>query len=257
MSASTLVSYCACVYQPVRRATVRCITLGALTSCMFVIGCATMPPVAPTTPAVAAPMTLPRYLGVDTAVIGLRRIVYRSRMRVSGMLPMLEPQPAAAAPVALCDPSCLASPAPAVATAAAIQQAEATAPAKAKALAYLATLNSCSDPQVEEAFLAALNDPSATVRMAAIQAIIEMNSRCDSCANGCNGCCTPAIASKLQQLAFSTDERGCWCEPDSKVRRLARISTCRCGPTETNLVVMPEEVPAANVVELSRQPVQP
>ena len=172
------------------------------------------------------------------------------------LLPILTPLPASAAPIALGDPSCLDSPAPAVATAAAIQQAEAAAPGKVKALAYLATLNSCKNPPVEEAFLAAMEDPSDSVRIAAVQGIIDINVRCGgcrSCGNGCGGCCTPAIQSKLHKLAFGTDEMGCWCESNPKVRRLARIGFCNCNSTgEPISQPRPEEMPAEWVQEMSR-----
>ncbi len=234
------------------------VVCGSAMGWIFASGCAVTPPVAPHATSVAEPMTLPRYLGVDTVATGLRRVVYRGRLRISGVLPMFEPQATAAAPVALCDPSCLASPAPAVAAAAAKQQAEASAPVKVKALAYLATLNNCGEPQIEEAFLAAFDDPSESVRVAAVQGIIDMNGRCGECAKGCSGCCTPAISSKLQQLAFATDSQGCWCEPSAKVRRLARIGTCQCNVTaETAITSLPQEFPATSVVELSRMPPPP
>lgn len=202
----------------------------------------------------ASPMTLPRYLGVESVALGARRIVYRSRVRMSTVLPFVAPQPAAAAPVAICDPACVQSPAPAVATAAAIQQAEATAPAKVQALGFLANQNMCRNPQVEEAFLAAMDDPSETVRIAAVEGILQSLESC-GCNHSCQSCCTAAIQSKLQHLAYSMDERGCWCESSPKVRRLARRAACTCQPSHVELPMSESaEVPAPEVMELSRRP---
>ncbi len=244
-----------------------------VSTCAFLItGCAVKPPpsvgnfglaggtgVSATT--ASPPMTLPRFLGVESVATGFHRVVYRSRLRASTLLPILAPLPASASPVAVCDPSCLESPAPAVATAAALQLAEAAAPGKAKAMAYLATLDSCRNPQIEEAFLAAMDDPSDSVRIAAVQGVIDMNTRCGGCRTcgyGCAGCCTPAIQSKLLKLAFETNEMGCWCEHNPKVRRLARVGSCKCktvvDPTTASI---PEELPASWVLELSRTPGTP
>jgi hypothetical protein len=71
-------------------------------------GCAISPPPA-AVPATVQPMTLPRYLGVDGVASGFRRVVYRSRLRMSTYLPILEPLPAAAIPAAIGDPACARS----------------------------------------------------------------------------------------------------------------------------------------------------
>jgi hypothetical protein len=232
---------------------------------LIITGCATAPPpsVGTTglpnpgvgvTPA-AAPMTLPRFLGVDSVTRSVHRVVYRSRLRVANYLPILEPLPPSAAPVAVGDPCCLESPSPAVATAAAIQQAEAATPAKVNALGFLSTLDMCRNPQVEEAFLAAMDDPSENVRLAAIQGVINATENCGASCNSCQGCCTPAIQQRLQRMAYDLDEKGCVCEPSPKVRRLARIAACRCQPTEVIAVPStPEELPAPEVLKLSQQP---
>ncbi|MFO0921555.1 MAG: hypothetical protein U0905_03600 [Pirellulales bacterium] len=225
---------------------------------LCISGCAVAPPVAtPTAPGVAPPMTLPRYLGVNSVAHGMHRVIYRSRLRLSTYIPALEPAPAAAAPMALGDPACLQSPAPAVAAAASIQQAEAAAPAKVKALAYLATIDCSRNPQVEEAILAALDDPSDSVRIAAIQAVVDGASHCGPCASGCGGCCTPAIRSKLMRMATETLPNGCFFEPNAKARRLARIAMEQCGPSTQIATLGPEEVPPAAVVEWTLQPPTP
>ena len=109
---------------------------------------------------------------------------------------------------------------------------------------------------VEEAFLAAMDDASECVRIAAVQGIIDATERCGICGNGCVGCCTLAIQSRLQYLAYATDENGCWCKPSPKVRRLARIACCRCSPVQGSATAfIPEEIPSPAVVELSRAPI--
>ena len=234
---------------------------------VFVSGCAVTPPpaapfapglpsaVSPAVPPVASPMTLPRFLGVESLFVGARRVIYRSRVRMSTLLPILHPLPAAGAPVALGDPCCLESPAPAVAAAASIQQAEAAAPAKVQAIGYLATMDLCKNPQVEEAFLAAMDDPSESVRIAAVQGIIDATERCGDCASGCNGCCTSALQQKLWKLAHDVNDQGCWCESSPKVRRLARIASCRCQPVEPlHLGEVPEELPSPLVLEQAKLP---
>ena len=229
-------------------------------------GCATAPPAAvgaSATAAQAAPMTLPRYLGVDTLAHGVRRTVYRSRLRVSHYVPALEPGPAAAAPIALSDPACLASPAPAVAVAASMQQADAAAPAKVKALEYLATIDCSRNPQVEEALLAALGDPTDSVRLAATKAISTGMDRCNGCGSRglcgstcnrcgtcCTGCCTQAIHAQLNRLAYDKDDKGCHVEPNPSVRRLARLALARCpNPIVAQPAAIPEEMPAPEVLQ--------
>jgi hypothetical protein len=209
-------------------------------------------------PAVAAtsPMTLPRYLGVESVAMGVRRVVYRSRLRAASYFPILQPLPPAAAPVAIGDPCCLQSASPAVATAAAIQQADAAAPAKVNAIGYLATMDICKNPQIEEAFLAAMDDPSECVRVAAVQGIIDATERCGVACNQCSGCCTSAIRQRLMHLAYDVDDNGCSCEPSPKVRRLARIAACRCNPTHSSATPsMPEELPSPAVLEMSVAPI--
>ncbi|MEQ1829390.1 MAG: hypothetical protein ABL921_25725 [Pirellula sp.] len=245
--------------------------LCAATTVACIMGCAVAPPPMlqiPSAPmgsipagaqgiAPAAPMTLPHYLGIESVASGFRRVVYRSRVRVGSVLPVVAPRPAAAAPVAISDPSCLQSPAPAVAAAASIQQAEASAPAKVQALAFLATQNMCRNPQVEEAFLAAMDDPSDCVRVAAVQGVIDSRQKCGCCgADRCRNCCTPAVQTKVQQLAYATDNQGCPCEPNAKVRRLARLAACSCHPEVPESPQSPEEFPPAFVREMVATPLQ-
>ncbi len=102
----------------------------------------------------------------------------------------------------------------------------------------------CKNPQVEEAFLAAMEDPSESVRLAAVQGIIDATERCGQCNSGCNGCCTTALQQKLWKLAHDVDDRGCWSESSPKVRRLARIASLPLPPIDaSNFEPSPRNIP--------------
>ena len=211
-------------------------------------GCATMPQPAPSGIALPgeaiharpAQMTLPQFLGVHSVVTGCTHLAYRARVRLTPILPMLEPRPVSP-PLALGHPANLSSPSPAVATAASIQQSEAEAPAKVNALAFLANYSCSQNPQVEESLLAGMDDLSPSVRAAAVQATIDGSHQClgQQCGS-CRGCCTPAIRERLMKLAYQRDANGCYLEHDSHVRRLARLAVQSCGGTQHEL---PQETP--------------
>ena len=247
-----------------------------LTIAWFVtlVGCAAAPaplPPAPAPPPVGAPtiiavappaapaMTLPKFLGLDSIARGVGGGVRYIRLRVAERFPALQPT-ASAAPKAIGDPANLASPSPAVASAAAIQQAAADAPAKAKALGFLATLDCSQHPQVEEAYLAGLDDLSEEVRAAAAQAIIDSQRQCaggckscnssGGCGQTCNECCTPAIRAKLTCMAYEMKGPNCYCEPSPRVRRLCRLALCSCGGAVETVNDVPLELPPAAIIEL-------
>jgi len=205
---------------------------------------------------------------LHTAWGGMRNLAYRTRLKASHLIPALEPRPATAIPMALGDPACLTSPSPAVAAAAEHQNAEAAAPAKIKAVAYLVSSAPCSDPKIEQAILAALDDASESVRIATLQALLEANTKCSEsnchplktssacppCQTGCTGCCTPSIAQKIYQMAYELDDKGCPHEPSSKVRRLARLASQGCPPTNINhQMPEPEEITPIEAISASRQ----
>lgn len=142
--------------------------------------------------------------------------------------PPLEPPPS---PVPLTDPSNLAEDAPpANQAAASVKAQEDAANQKIKALKYLASIG-CQKgyPEVEEAFLSALDDPTEKVRYTAVRALRDVaGSPCESCKTG-GSCCTPAILKKLHSLAYDTDQKGCPLEPSAEIRREARLAVNRCG----------------------------
>lgn len=162
--------------------------------------------------------------------------------------PAMEPPPA---PLSLTDPA-NAGPdaAPANQAAAEVKEQEDAANQKIKALKYLASIGCQSGyPQVEEAFLASLNDPVEKVRYTAVRALRDVaGSPCEACKTG-GSCCTPAILKKLDSLANETDEQGCPLEPSAEVRREARLALGRCGgyipemPAEVIEGPIPEPAP--------------
>jgi len=142
--------------------------------------------------------------------------------------PPIEPPPA---PLPLTDPANSAEDAsPANQAAASVKKQEDAANQKIKALKYLATIG-CQKgyPEIEEAFLSALDDPTEKVRYTAVRALRDVaGSPCEACKSG-GSCCTPAIIKKLYSLGYDTDEKGCPIEPSADVRREARLALDRCG----------------------------
>ena len=123
-------------------------------------------------------------------------------------------------------PANAASPSPAVAGALKVKEAKVATAAKVKALGVLAGEDCSVNPHVEEAILAGLDDVSAEVRIAAIEAVIASRRGCDP---GCGGCCSIPIRQKLTRMVFEKTGPCCWFEPSSKARRLARLALDACG----------------------------
>jgi hypothetical protein len=135
---------------------------------------------------------------------------------------------------AIADPANLKSPNPAVAAAADVKAQEDAAPQKIKALNYLAKVGCVSCyPDIEKAFLAALDDCTESVRFAAVQYLCDMAGRpCQCC--GEKSCCTPALHKRLKDVALGVNEKTkCWKESSPRVRRVARLALerCCCPPT--------------------------
>ncbi|QDT03961.1 hypothetical protein K227x_23470 [Rubripirellula lacrimiformis] len=172
-------------------------------------------------------MTLPRFLGVDTiARSTCRKTVLLGQIaceKASAVLPALEPKPLT---LPLSHPANAASASPAVAAAHKMKAAKAAEAAKVKALGALAGEDCTTNPLVEEAVLAGLDDVSAKVRIAAIDVVIISRRGCDV---GCGGCCSDPIRRKLTRMVFQQTGPCCWFEPDSKARRLARLALDACG----------------------------
>lgn len=232
-----------------------------LTAILLASGCAVTP--APVLPDPNAPsvapvppqrMNLPQFLGLDVALSASVCAAQKTRALVAKRWPALQ-APARHETTPVGDPEKLKSPSPTVAGAAAIQQAKAAAPAKMQALAYLATLDCGTYPQVEEAYLAALDDIDSAVRVAAIESLLASVENCAGCGNSCTSCCTIPLRQKLTKLAYEQKDNGCFCEPVPKVRRLARLALSGCGgPAVAMPPAQPEELPNPSVVRMIQEP---
>lgn len=171
--------------------------------------------------------TLPEFLGLKCIFNGIGVLFNNARNCLGKAFPGLEAKPQL---LAITDPANMSenSP-PAVKAAADIKSQEDQAAQKIKALRYLATIG-CGGcyPDVEEAFIAAMEDCTEEVRFEAVKAIRETTcSQCCFCAQG--ACCTEKIRNKLNDLAY--DRQGC-CDGESsaRVRRQARLALTECGP---------------------------
>lgn len=194
--------------------------------------------VAVTQPAPCCPrQTLPEFLGVKCICQGIGGLINNARNCLGMAFPGLEAKPQL---LAITDPANMTGDSPpAVKAAAEIKSQEDQAAQKIKALRYLATIG-CGGcyPDVEEAFLAAMEDCTEEVRYEAVKAIRETTcTKCCFCAQG--ACCTEKIQNKLRELAY--DKQGC-CngEPSARVRRQARLALVECGPPVVNEQQAPE-----------------
>jgi len=196
-----------------------------------------------------AKQTLPEFLGLTGLFKAGAGCFGRLRNLLGSYYPGLESQPPM---LAISDPANLDSPNPAVAAAADIKAQEDAAPQKIKALRYLAQIG-CGGcyPDVEKAFLTALDDCTEEVRYEAAEALRKAaGDPCQFCQQ--TSCCSPAVRKKLKEVGTGLDEKThCYKEPSPRVRRVARLALERCGgpPPEQP---RPEEGPAQE--DLPAQP---
>lgn len=210
------------------------------------------PPLAGTAP----PMTLPRFLGLD--VVARRCHLAKSLVheQIGHYIPVLKPMPL---PVPLNHPSNATHPSPAVAAAYQVQQAKADTVAKVAAVKVLAGESCHDNPQIEAGLLAALDDSSPEVRVAAIEAVLRSTR---NCGDACGRCCSPAIVRRLSEIAYARKDEACFVEPSSQARRVARlaINACvsHCGCENANCddylpgmeaSMYPDEAPAPQIIE--------
>lgn len=177
-----------------------------------------LPPAA----ALAEPMTLPRFLGIDVLARRTRLAKSLIHERLGHYLPILKPTPL---PVPLNHPSNAQHASPAIAAAHHVQTAKADAVAKVAAVRVLAGESCHDNPHVEAGLLAALDDTSPDVRIAAIEAVLRTTRGCD---DRCGRCCSPRIVQKLSQIAYECQDEVCYVEPSAKARRLARLAIDAC-----------------------------
>jgi hypothetical protein len=148
----------------------------------------------------------------------------------NGNRPGLERKPPR---LAIADPKNLKSPVPAIKKAAEVKTQEDLAPQKIKAIKYLASIG-CGcynrDGSITEALLAALDDCTETVRLAAADAIAASagGDCCENC--GEHSCCSKEIHDRLMKMAYENNKEGCPIEPSERVRRAAMRALLVCPP---------------------------
>jgi len=174
----------------------------------------------------AAPKTLWRYLGIPQGFRSFRDVVANRR----GNRPRMERKP----PIKrIADPANLESEDPAIAAAAEIKQAEDMKLQKIKAIKYLAEIGcGCYDVEdkITDALIAATEDCTPDVRLAAIEAIEKAASGecCRKC--GSTSCCNEKISKRLSELVYERDDSGCPIEASDEIRRAAKRVLSICCP---------------------------
>ncbi|MCS7469161.1 hypothetical protein NZK35_21115 [Stieleria sp. ICT_E10.1] len=152
------------------------------------------------------------------------------------------------------DPANLESPNPAIKAAAEIKQAEDLKAQKIKAIKFLAKMGcGCYDKEgkITDALLAAMDDCTPDVRLAAMDAI-ETAANGEGCSKcGSTSCCSEKVTKRLSEIAYERDDSGCHLEPNADVRAAAAKALCVCcpnratGPIEEDI---PEELMPPPVV---------
>lgn len=243
----------------------RKITLMLIAAMVSCVGCASVPtgatlPTPPTSAqagattivAIAAPsapgMTLPKFLGLDLLVGGVRRVGQGVRNRLGSRFPGLESKPAMKS---ISDPANMGPDAsPAVKAAAEAKAEDDKAPQKAKAIRYLAS-RGCGEcfPDTEDALIAAMDDCNESIRYEAVKGLRgSAGDACKCCRE--NSCCTEKLLKKLYEIAYEKDDSGCYKESSARVRRNARLVICACGgviSSETQFI--PSEGPTSSAAE--------
>ena len=179
----------------------------------------------PSTPVAPTP-TIWRFFGIPQGLQKIRDVSINRR----GNFPGLERKPPLKR---IGDPANLESPNPAIAEAAKIKQAEDLKAQKIKAIKYLAKMGcGCYDKggKITDALIAAMDDCTPDVRMAAIEAIETTASGecCKSC--GSTSCCNEKVTKRLSEIAYERDDSGCPLEPSAEIRAAAAKALCVCCP---------------------------
>jgi len=186
------------------------------------------------------PLTLWNFLGIPQGVQKIRDATVNRR----GNHPQWERKPPLKA---IADPANIESPNPAIKKAAEVKAEEDAAQQKVKAIKYLATVGCRCYPGVMEALQAALDDCSEEVRFEAAIAFCQAAGNPSTVCNE-NSCCSAEVMTKLQEMAFGKDAKGCWKEPSPRVRAAAENALNACREvhrpgTPAGLPPKPKEVP--------------
>ncbi len=189
------------------------------------------PPPPPASP------TLWSFLGIPQASYKINAHLFNRR----GNHPRLEKKPPLKG---LADPANLKSDVPAIKAAAEVKQAEDLKPQKIKAIKYLATIGcGCydKDEKITKALLAAMDDCTEDVRLAAINAVMDAASggACANCGERC--CCNEKLTAQLYKIAYELDDLGCPIEPSERVRQAAVQALGVCCPNR--YPIEPQAIP--------------
>lgn len=174
-----------------------------------------------------SPPTLWNFLGIPQGANMIHAQLFNRR----GNFPGLEKKPPLKT---IADPANLESTDPAIKAAAEIKQAEDLKKQKIKAIKYLADIGcGCynKDGKVTKALVAAMDDCTEDVRLAAVEAIKEAASddECPHCSQ--RNCCSEPVTDKLAEIAYGVDDSGCYIEPSERVREAAEEALGICCPT--------------------------
>ncbi len=172
------------------------------------------------------PPTIWSFLGLGTTTAKARAQVVNRR----GNRPNLEKKPPLKT---IGDPANLQAPSAPIRAAAEIKQQEDLKLQKIKAIKYLASIGcGCYDKEgkVTAAMLAAMNDCTEEVRLAAVEgiAVAAMSDRCQYC--NLQSCCNEKIVEQLAKMAYEYDDKGCMLEPSERVREAAKAAMRACCP---------------------------
>ncbi len=154
-----------------------------------------------------------------------------SRVNRDGLKPGRERKPPL---LRLADPANLAEGAPEMLKAAAkIKIDQDLAPQKIKALRYICSVGcSCYNKQaggmVDKAIMEGLADCTVDVRLAAIQVVIANAGNKCSTGGQCETCCSEELLKKLKEIAYKVDDKGCFIEPNERVRAKAEEALYAC-----------------------------
>ncbi|WP_182867500.1 hypothetical protein [Stieleria mannarensis] len=185
--------------------------------------------------------TIWRFIGIPQGIQKIRDVTTNRR----GNHPGLERKPPLKR---IADPANLESPNPAIKAAAEIKQAEDLKAQKIKAIKFLADMGcGCYDKEgkITDALLAAMDDCTPDVRLAAIEAI-ETAANGEGCSKcGSTSCCSEKVTKRLSEIAYERDDSGCHLEPNADVRAAAAKALCVCCPNRATGPIeedVPEEL---------------
>jgi hypothetical protein len=197
----------------------------------------------------AAPAnTLWRWIGIPQGIQKIRDVTVNRR----GNFPGLERKPPLKR---IGDPANLKSDNPAIKAAAEIKMAEDMKQQKIKAIKFLAEMGcGCydKDGKITDALLAAMDDCTPDVRLAAIEAIEETAAGecCTKC--GSTSCCSEKVTKRLSEIAYERDDTGCCLEPNAEVRAAAAKALNVCCPNRATGPIE-EEIPELDEVEEEKE----